>query len=64
MDGLEGIQHSVAFKSGLNIRHIVEISPEAVNIAREVRYCVITIAVCLTTVALIRVWGARDRSVR
>lgn len=59
MDGLEGIKHDVAFKT-LNVRHLVDFSPVAVTVSREIRYCVITIAVCITTVTLIRALGTRS----
>lgn len=64
MDGLEAIKHDVAFKA-LNVRHLIEVSPSTVSVAREIRYCVITIAICVTTVSLIRAWGAHsERSPR
>ena len=55
MDGLEGFKHDVAVKT-FNVRHLVEVSPDTVSIAREIRYCVI--AICLTWggITLARSW--------
>ena len=39
-----GVRHSVVL-SDLNIHHLLEFSPSAVTIAREIRYCVIAVVV-------------------
>lgn len=41
-----GVQHSVAF-TNLNIKHSFELSPSAVSVVRELRYCLIAIVVGL-----------------
>lgn len=58
MDGFESIKHEVAWKT-LNIRHLIEISPGAVSIAREVRTTIIAVALCVTGVQLARLWMNR-----
>lgn len=47
-----GVRHSVVL-SNLNIHHLVDFSPAAVSIARELRLCVITIVVGWTTTRVI-----------
>lgn len=44
MDFSEGIAHEVAVKT-IHVRHLIDISPSIVSVARELRYCVIAIAV-------------------
>jgi hypothetical protein len=44
MDFSEGIAHEVAVKT-INVRHLIDASPSTVSIARELRYCIIVIAV-------------------
>jgi len=59
--GFESIKHEVAWKT-LNIRHLVEVSPNTVSLAREVRITIIAVALCITGVQLVRLWS--DRSSR
>ena len=47
------VKHAVRF-TDLNIKHTIDISPAAVSIARDIRYCVIAIVVGLSTIALVR----------
>ena len=53
MDFTEGIRHEVAVKT-FNVRHLVDFSPDALSIAREIRYCVVAIVVGFTTVQIVR----------
>lgn len=48
-----GVRHAVSFAT-LNIRHSVDISPTAVSIAREVRYCVIAVVLGFATVSIVK----------
>lgn len=57
MDGFESIKHEVAWKT-LNVRHLIEVSPATVSFAKEIRYSVIAIALCITSVQLIRSWSS------
>lgn len=41
-----GVRHSVTF-TNLNIKHSIELSPSAISVARELRYCLIAIVVGL-----------------
>lgn len=52
MEGFESIKHEVAWKT-LNVRHLIEFSPSAVSIAKEIRYTVIAVAFCVTTISAI-----------
>ena len=51
MDFGEGIKHEVAVKA-INVRHLIDVTPGTLSIAKEVRYCVIAIVlgVGITTV--------------
>lgn len=55
MDSLftEAIRHEVAVKT-VNVRHLIDVSPTTLCIAREVRYCVIAIAVGWASASIIR----------
>jgi hypothetical protein len=44
MDFAEGIAHEVAVKT-INVRHLIDLSPSTVSVVRELRYCVIAIAI-------------------
>lgn len=48
-----GVRHAVSF-APLNIKHSVDISPTAVSIAREIRYCVIAVVVGFATVSIVK----------
>lgn len=48
-----GVRHAVSF-APVNIKHSVDISPSAVSIAREVRYCVIAVVVGFVTVSIVK----------
>lgn len=58
--GLDAIKHDIAWKT-LNVRHLIEVSPATVDIAREIRYSIIAITLCITSVQLIRSWFQRSR---
>lgn len=58
--GLDAIKHDVAWKT-LNIRHLIDVSPATVDIAREIRYSIIAITIGITSVQLIRLWSDRSR---
>ena len=47
------IRHAVAFNS-LNIKHYVEVSPQAISIAKEFRICVIAIVLGLTSASIVK----------
>jgi len=61
--GIEAIKHEVAWKT-LNIRHLVEVSPNTVNLAREVRITIVAVALCITGVQLARLWSDRNQRPR
>lgn len=46
-------RHSVALTDQLQVHHLVDVSPAAVSIAREVRFCVIALVVGWTTKHLV-----------
>jgi hypothetical protein len=48
-----GIRHAVAFNT-LNIRHLVDISPNTVLFAKEIRYCVIVVVVGVATTSIVK----------
>lgn len=58
--GFEAIKHEVAWKS-LNVRHLIEVSPDTVLLAREIRITVIAVALCVSGVQLARLWVDRSR---
>jgi len=62
MDFGEAIKHDVAFKT-LNIRHLVDVSPSTVSIAKEIRYCVIAVCVSWASISVFRSWMAQRRAV-
>jgi hypothetical protein len=51
MDFGEGIKHEVAVKV-INVRHIVDVSPSTLSLAKEIRYCIIALVlgVGITTI--------------
>lgn len=55
MDFADGVavRHAVAF-TPLNIRHLVELSPSTLFIAKEVRYCIIAIVVGFSAVSIVK----------
>jgi hypothetical protein len=55
MDGFEGFKHHVVLQN-LNVRHLVEPAPVTLELAREIRYCVIAICVTWATVSIFRTW--------
>lgn len=59
--GFESIKHEIAWKSALNIRHLIEVSPNAVSIAREIRITIITVALCVSGVQLARLFVTRSQ---
>ena len=62
MDFVDGaaVRHAVAFTT-LNIRHSIELSPSTASIAKEVRYCIITIVVAFSVVSIVKsVLGVRS----
>jgi hypothetical protein len=52
MDFSEGIAHEVAVKT-INVRHLIDASPSAVSIARELRFCVVVIAVSWASASIV-----------
>lgn len=46
-----GVQHAIAFTT-LNIKHSIDLSPSAVSIAREFRYCVIAVVLGLAVTSI------------
>jgi hypothetical protein len=42
MDFGEGIKHEVAVKV-INVRHLIDVSPSTLSLAKEVRYCIIAL---------------------
>ena len=48
-----GICHAVAFNT-LNIRHLVDLSPATVSVAKEIRYCVIAVVVGFATTSIVK----------
>jgi len=60
--GVEAIKHEVAWRSPLSIRHIIEVSPDTVSLAREIRITIVAVALCITGIQLARLWS--DRSPR
>lgn len=59
--GFESIKHEVAWKT-LNVRHLIEVSPNTVAIAREVRITIIAVALCISGVQLTRLWLSRSKA--
>lgn len=59
--GFESIKHEVAWKT-LNVRHLIEVSPSTVAIAREVRITIIAVALCITGVQFARSWVSRSKT--
>ena len=48
-----GIRHAVAFNT-LNIRHLVDLSPAILSLAKEVRYCVIAVVIGFATTSIVK----------
>ena len=48
-----GIRHNVAF-STINICHTVDVSPSAVSLAKEFRYCILFVVIGITSVSIVR----------
>lgn len=48
-----GIRHAVAFNT-LNIRHLVELTPASISLAREIRYCVIAVVVGFAATSIVK----------
>ena len=48
-----GVRHAVAF-TGLKITHSIELSPSTIQIAKEIRYCVIAAVLGFTAVSITR----------
>ena len=46
----------------VNVRHFIEASPSALSLAREVRTTLIAVAICITTVVLVRTVWSNGRS--
>lgn len=54
------VRHAVALSDNLQVHHFVDVSPAAVSVAREFRYCVIALVLGWTTKHLISVlWNRR-----
>jgi hypothetical protein len=52
MDFSDGIVHEVAVKT-ISVRHLIDVSPSTVSIARELRYCIIGIAVSWASASIV-----------
>jgi hypothetical protein len=52
MDFSEGIAHEVAVRT-INVRHLIDASPNTVSIARELRFCVIVVAVSWASASIV-----------
>lgn len=48
-----GVRHAVAFNP-LTVHHSLDISPSALSIAKEVRYCVLAIVAGLCTASIVK----------
>lgn len=59
----ESIKHEVAWKT-LNVRHLIEVSPNTVDLAREIRITIIAVALCFSGVQLARLWSNRSHTSR
>jgi hypothetical protein len=53
MEFSDGIRHAVAFNT-LNIRHLVDLSPNTILFAKEIRYCVIAIVLGFATTSVVK----------
>jgi len=58
------VRHVVAFSAPINIKHTIDLSPETVQISKEVRNCVIAVAVAWAGVSLWRSWFEYKKAVR
>lgn len=58
-----GVRHAISFEA-LNINHSVDISPTAVSIAKEVRYCVIAIVAGFAAVSIVKGFITHEQSKR
>jgi hypothetical protein len=58
-----GVRHAISFEA-LNIKHSIDISPTAVSIAKEVRYCVVAIVAGLAALSIVKSLIAREHSKR
>jgi hypothetical protein len=47
------VGHAIAV-SPVNIRHSIELSPSAVSIAREIRFCIIAVVVGFTAASIVK----------
>lgn len=61
--GFESIKHEVAWKT-LNVRHLIEVSPNTVSLAKEIRITIIAVALCISGVQLARLWSNRSQNPR
>ena len=59
--GFESIKHEIAWKT-LNVRHLIDISPSAVSIAKEIRITIIAVALCVSSVQLARLFISRGET--
>lgn len=50
------VRHVVAFSAPINIKHSLDCGPETVTLVKEIRNCVIAIAVAWTGVSVWRSW--------
>lgn len=56
------VRHVVAFSAPINIKHSLELGSDTVQVVKEVRNCVIAIAVAWTGVSVWRSWIEYKRS--
>jgi len=62
--GIEAIKHEVVWKTPLSIRHIIEVSPNTVALAKEIRITIVAVALCITGIQLARLWSDRSQRLR
>ena len=53
MDFGDGIKHELAVKTW-NVRHLIEFNPATVDIAREVRICVIAVVLGFSVTTIVQ----------
>jgi hypothetical protein len=62
MDFNEGIKHEVAVKL-INVRHLIDVSPRTLSLAKEIRYCVIAIVLGVGITTITRLYlASRNRN--
>lgn len=57
---MDSVHHELAFKT-LNVRHLIEVSPETTTLFREIRYCVIALAAAYSIVSIVKTLDFRTK---